>query len=116
VPTVDDFRRLALDLPETEEKAHMGHPDFRVRNRIFAALRPDDGVGVVKTTREEMEALVEATPAVYEARPWGPTSWLRIWLDGADIDEVADLVAEAWSMVAPKRVVAAYVASRGGDG
>ena len=36
----------------------MGHPDFRVRRRIFATLWPDDGVGVVKTTREQMEALV----------------------------------------------------------
>ena len=114
MPTVDDFRRLALALPEAEEGAHMGHPDFRVRRRIFATLWPDDGVGVVKTTREEMEALVDARPDVYEARPWGATSWLRIQLAEADADEVADLVSEAWCAVAPKQVVAAYVAARAG--
>jgi hypothetical protein len=34
--TVDDFCRLALALPEATEAAHMAHPDFRVRNKIFA--------------------------------------------------------------------------------
>ena len=27
--TADQFRRLALALPETEERSHMAHPDFR---------------------------------------------------------------------------------------
>jgi hypothetical protein len=36
--TADDFRSLALGFPETEERAHMDHPDFRVRGKIFATL------------------------------------------------------------------------------
>jgi hypothetical protein len=32
--TADDFRNLALSLPEASESAHMGHPDFRVRVRF----------------------------------------------------------------------------------
>jgi hypothetical protein len=113
VPTVDDFRRLALALPEAVEGAHMGHADFRVRNRIFATL-PGGALGVVKTTRDDGEALAAANAAIYEAKPWGPTTWLRICLPAADAGEVADLVAEAWCIVAPKRLVAAYVASRTG--
>jgi hypothetical protein len=38
VATIAMFRRLALSLPEAAEGAHMGHPDFRVRNKIFASL------------------------------------------------------------------------------
>ena len=34
--TPNDFRKLALALPETEERAHMNHPDFRVAGKIFA--------------------------------------------------------------------------------
>ena len=34
--TVDAYRALALALEGAEEKAHMGHPDFRVNGRIFA--------------------------------------------------------------------------------
>ena len=66
----------------------------------------------MKTTREEMEALAATRPDVYEARPWGVTSWLRIRLAAADADELADLVAEAWCGVAPKRLVAAFVTGR----
>ena len=36
--TIDDFRRLAFGLLETGERAHMIHPDFRVKGRIFAPL------------------------------------------------------------------------------
>ena len=36
--TADQFRRLALGLPEAAESSHLAHPDFRVRNRIFATL------------------------------------------------------------------------------
>ena len=36
--TQDAFRRLALGMPEATEGAHMEHPDFRVRGKIFATL------------------------------------------------------------------------------
>jgi hypothetical protein len=43
--TADGFRRLALGFPETSESAHMAHPDYRVRGKIFATLGyPDAGL------------------------------------------------------------------------
>ena len=33
-----DFRRIALGMTDALESAHMGTPDFRVNNRIFATL------------------------------------------------------------------------------
>ena len=36
--TPADFRKLALALPEAEERTHMNHPDFRVGGKIFATL------------------------------------------------------------------------------
>src|SRR4051812_7307777 len=38
--TANAFRQLALSLPEAMEGSHMGHPDFRVRGKIFATLGP----------------------------------------------------------------------------
>ena len=47
--TANEFRRLALDLPEAVEAEHMNHPDFRVRGKIFATLAyPDKSFGMVK--------------------------------------------------------------------
>jgi len=36
--TPTPFRKLALGLPEVRESSHVGHPDFRVRKRIFETL------------------------------------------------------------------------------
>ena len=54
----DDMRRLALEMPEAEEKSHFGKADFRVRNHIFASL-PDPDTAVVKLTHEQQEMLTE---------------------------------------------------------
>jgi predicted DNA-binding protein (MmcQ/YjbR family) len=40
--TPNEFRRAAVALPGAEEKAHMGHPDFRVGGKIFATLANPD--------------------------------------------------------------------------
>ena len=64
--TQDGFRRLALSLPEATEVGHMGHPDFRVRGKIFATLGyPDGGFGMLKLTPEQQEALISAEPLVF---------------------------------------------------
>lgn len=39
--TANEFRTLALSLPETTEAAHMAHPDFRVAGKIFATGPPE---------------------------------------------------------------------------
>jgi hypothetical protein len=52
--TAEEFRKMALSLPETSEAAHMGHPDFRVGGKIFATLSPpDEDWAMVKLTPEQ---------------------------------------------------------------
>jgi len=63
--TIDDFRSIALSLPEASESAHMGHPDFRVRGKIFATIWPDDGWRMVKLTLEQQSVFLQAEPAVF---------------------------------------------------
>src|SRR2546421_5469619 len=55
--TANDFRRFALSFPETEERVHMNHPDFRVAGKIFATLGyPEDGWAMVKLTPLEQRS------------------------------------------------------------
>lgn len=35
---IDLFRKFALALPDATESSHMGHPDFRLNDHIFATL------------------------------------------------------------------------------
>ena len=56
--TADGFPRLALQLPEATEASHMGHPDSRVRGKLFATLGyPDGKWAMVKLTPDQQEAL-----------------------------------------------------------
>jgi hypothetical protein len=60
--TVDEYRTLALSLPDATEGAHMGHPDFRVQGKIFATLAyQDKGLGMVKLRPDQQAVLVQAT-------------------------------------------------------
>jgi hypothetical protein len=64
--TPDAFRRIALALPEAEERAHMRHPDFRVGGKIFATLAyPDDSWGMVKLTPEQQYNFVREWPEAF---------------------------------------------------
>ena len=102
--TVDDFRKLALDLPEVIESAHMNHPDFRVRNKIFATIWPDEGWGMVKLTPQQQAMFVQAEPNVFMPVKggWGRKGATNVKLEVADPTTVRDALVTAWRNVAPK--------------
>ena len=53
--TPDGFRRIALALLDATEGAHVGHPDFRIRGRIFATIHSDARHGMVKLTQAKVQ-------------------------------------------------------------
>ena len=98
---------MALSLPETSESAHMGHPDFRVRGRIFATLGyPDEGPGVVKLTPEQQRSFVRAKPGVFApvTGDWGRRGGTTVRLASASNSTLRPALFVAWLNVAPKRV------------
>jgi hypothetical protein len=103
--TADDFRRLALALPETTEAAHMGHPDFRVRSKIFATLWPKEERGVLLLTPEQQKVLVELRPAVFSPVPggWGRRGSTSVNLPAADEIGLTSALLMAWRNKVPKR-------------
>jgi hypothetical protein len=104
--TVVDFRRLALALPEATEAAHMEHPDFRVRNKIFATLWPEEGRGVVMLTSEQQKVVVELKPTVFTPVPggWGRRGSTNVSLRAADEISLTSVLLMAWRNKAPARM------------
>lgn len=105
--TSDDFRTIALSFPAAVESAHMSHPDFRVRGKIFATLGyPDDNWAVVKLTAAEQKGFVRSAPDVF--RPvkgaWGRRGNTNVYLPAANIDRVREALGIAWYNAAPKRL------------
>ena len=108
--TPDQFRRLALALPEAVESAHMGHPDFRVRGKIFATLGPDGEWGMVKLSIDEQQRFLDASPDVFEPVPggWGRKGATRVILATAKAASLKPALLSAWRSTAPKKLVAEH--------
>jgi hypothetical protein len=105
--SADDFRRLALALPGAEERAHMGHPDFRVGGKIFATLgSPDDEWGMVGLLPEQQELAMEAEPDAFKpaAGAWGRGGSTLVRLDAVSGEWLERTLAWAWRKRAPKNL------------
>ncbi|NOT02691.1 MAG: MmcQ/YjbR family DNA-binding protein [Phycisphaerales bacterium] len=107
--TVEEFRRIALSMPEATEGEHMGHPDFRVKGKIFATLfrRDDVDWGMVKLKPDEQREIVKSTPDIFEPirGGWGRQGCTQVRLAAADKTTVRSALAIAWRNTAPNRLV-----------
>ena len=105
----DDFRKVALALPEAEERETWGHPTFRVRDKMFAIMS-DDGTGVsVKATKDEQTALLADDPETFSFPAYvGRHGWIGVDLGRVDPGHLRELVTEAWRLTAPKRLTKAF--------
>jgi hypothetical protein len=102
--TADEFRSLALSLPEASEGAHMDHPDFRVGGKIFATLWPDGDWGMVKLTAEQQAVFTRSEPKVFQAIKggWGRRGATKVCLGVATEVSVRQALVAAWRNTAPK--------------
>ena len=108
--TLAAVRRLALALPEAVERSHFDVPDFRVRNKIFAALPDGDRAVVVKTDPANADALVSWDRSAFWNEWRG--RWLGVWLYRVSLPVLRDLLTDAWRLVAPKKLAAVLRESR----
>ena len=106
--TAADFRRMALALPEATEGAHMGHADFRVRNKIFATLDHTETLGMVKLNPEQQHEFVKAQPQIFVPVKggWGRRGATHVRLAVADEEALGEALTIAWRNTAPKSLTA----------
>ena len=109
--TPDDVRKIALSLPEAEENAHHGNPDFRVRNKIFATLPPGGEMAVIKAPLDYQEMLVATEPDTFSLGGWSHQGWTQINLAKIGEDHFRHVVTTAWKNVAPKALVKEFESS-----
>ncbi len=103
--TANEFRKLALDLPEAVEAEHMNHPDFRVRGKIFATLAyPDKSFGMVKLSLPDQMKYTQADAAAFTPVPgfWGEHGSTHVHLKAAKKQIVQQALRAAWRHAAPR--------------
>jgi hypothetical protein len=101
--TINEFRKMALEIPGAIEQSHMNHPDFRVGGKIFATLgAPDKNWGMVKLTPEQQRAFIEKAPGVFKpcSGAWGRQGATNVYLAVAKADIVRRALGTAANNVA----------------
>src|SRR5881394_2578501 len=103
--TAEEFRKIALSFPDTEERSHMNHPDFRIGGKIFATLGPDLDWGMVKLSPEQQQVFLrnEETSFKPAAGAWGRGGATIITLAQADEAPVREAIAAAWQNITSKK-------------
>lgn len=84
----------------------MGHPDFRVRGKIFATLGyPSDAWAMVKLNPEQQYDFTRLYPAIFAPvkGEWGRQGATRVQLESADEATVRPAIRAAWEGVAAKK-------------
>ena len=99
---------MALSLPETFEKSHVGHPDFRVKGgKIFATLGyPDEHFGVLILTTDQQGELIGRYPEMFEPVKggWGKRGSTQVLLKAARRDVIESAMKMAWTNAAPTKL------------
>ena len=109
--SVEQIRGVALSLPRAYEAEVRGRVKFRVGRIVFVALSRDELTMGCGFPREERAAMVAAEPEKFflpipsEMR----FQWIEVHLTAIDVDEMAELVTDAWRMCVPKRVAAEHL-------
>ena len=109
--TVDDVRAVALSLPRTTEAYVYRRVKFRVGQIVYLAFSRDETELGFAFPKEEREWLVGSEPDKFMLPPESELrwNWAVVRTAAIDVPEMRDLVVEAWSMVVPKFLSAAYV-------
>ena len=103
--TPNQFRKLALALPDATEGAHGGHADFRVGGKVFASLGyPDATFGMVKLTPDQQAMLTESAAKTFMRinNAWGLKGYTHVRLAEADAATLKHALTLAHRNCAPK--------------
>jgi predicted DNA-binding protein (MmcQ/YjbR family) len=108
------LRKICLALPEAHEVEAWGEPTFRVKNKLFAMFAAPNNhhgggrPGVwCKAGPGNQELMIQHAPTRFFRPPYvGTSGWVGIYLDGdVDWSEVADLLADSYRLIAPKKLL-----------
>jgi hypothetical protein len=113
VVTLDEVRSFAAALPRSTEALVYGRVKFRVGRIVYLAFSRDETVMGFAFPKEWRDGLVRGDPEKFMLPSQSDLrwNWVDVRLAAIDAAEMHELVLDAWAMVVPKSVAAAYAAS-----
>ena len=106
--TIDDVRAIVADLPRSYEALVRDRVKFRVGRIVYLAFSRDERTMGLAFPKEERAALVDSRPDIFlmPAPSDQRYNWVLLRLEAINLDELRELVLDAWRMVVPRRVAA----------
>jgi hypothetical protein len=108
--TIEQARKAALSLPETEEKPHFHLTSFRVKNKIFATIHADKNFMMVKLLSVDQSVFCSYNKEVIFPVPggWGRQGATFINLKKVKKTMFLDALTTAWKTTAPAKFFDTY--------
>ena len=108
--TIDDVRAVAAPLPRSYELVVGGRVKFRVGRIVYLSFSRDETLMGFGFPKEEREWLIGGSPEkfLHPSRSDLRYHWVLARLAALEEKEMRELVVDAWRMVVPKSVAAAY--------
>ena len=108
--TVEDVRAVAQHLPRAYEVVVRDRVKFRVGQIVWLAFSRDETTMGFAFPKGEREALVSSAPETFLLPGPGDLRyhWVVARLEALDVEEMREIVVDAWRMVVPKRVAREY--------
>src|SRR3954467_11941715 len=108
--TIDDARAIVAALPRSYEALVRDQVKFRVGRIVYAAFSSDETIMGFGFPKEERAALVASEPDKFLMPRPSDMRYRWVWVrpDAIDVDELRELLLDAWRMCVPKKVAAAY--------
>ena len=108
--TIEQARKAALSLPETEEKPHFHLTSFRVKNKIFATIHADKHYVMVKLNAIDQSVFCSYNKDVIFPVPggWGRQGATFVNLKKVKKPMLVDALTTAWKTVAPLKLAEKY--------
>jgi hypothetical protein len=115
---LEEVRAFANELPRTTEAFVRGRVKFRVGRIVYLAFARDGTMMGFAFPKEWRGALVETEPDKFLLPKPADLryNWAVVRLAAIDADEMRELVLDAWAMVVPRSVAAAYAEAHGAKG
>ncbi len=111
--TIDDVRAVAGTLPRSYEAVVRDRVKFRVGRIVYLAFSRDETLMGFAFPKSERELLAASEPEKFVMPTGGDLRyhWLIVRLEQIDLQEMREIVIDAWRMVVPKRVAEDYEAA-----
>jgi hypothetical protein len=113
--TTEQIRELAATLPRSYEAVVRGRLKLRVGQIVYVALSTDGSTMGCGFPKELRDAATEAEPEKFSLPRESDLrfNWIHVSLDAIDLDEMRDLVENAWAGCVPQYVAREYAQAQG---